>query len=115
MGIKISALGVAQRLGAFLLALVTDLSGLLLAVLDVIVLLSFLGTGLHLILADLLRLEMAFLLLKCEGKDIGELLVISVHVGLAHLNLGLSRDVVTVLDWLPVVHHTLWPMSIVLN
>ena len=37
-------------------ALVADLSGLLLAVLDVAVLLGFLGTSLHLELVDFLRL-----------------------------------------------------------
>ena len=41
-------LGVAQWLEAFLLALVADLSGLLLAVLDVAVLLGFLEPSLHL-------------------------------------------------------------------
>ena len=115
-----------QRL---LLALFTDLLGLLLAVLGVVVLLSFLGTGLHLKLADLLRLDMPNLLLNWERKDIAKLLAIPVtslhliladhlrpvHVSLAHLHLGLSRGVVTVLDWLPVTHHTLLLMSIVLS
>merc|ERR1711875_99965 len=49
-------LGVAQWLDGFLLALVADLPGLLLAVLGVAVLLGFLGASLHLQLADLLRL-----------------------------------------------------------
>ena len=56
-----SLLGVAQQLDAFLLALITYLSGLLLAVLDVTVLRNFLGTGLHLKPA-----EMAVLLLDWE-------------------------------------------------
>merc|ERR1712066_543410 len=53
-----------QRL---LLALVTDLPGLLLAVLSV---------------AVLLRLEVAVLLLHWEREDIGELLAVPVHVRL---------------------------------
>merc|ERR1712201_28110 len=49
----------AHRLESLLLALVTDLPGLLLAVLGVAVLLGLLRTSLHLELTDLLRLEMA--------------------------------------------------------
>ena len=90
-------LGVAQWLDAFLLALVADLSGLLLAVLDVAVLLGFLGTSLHLELVNFLRLEIVALLLNWEGEDIGELLTIPVYVNPAYLFLGLSRDVVTTL------------------
>ena len=90
-----------------------DLSGLLLAVLDVAVLLSFLGTGLHLNLADLLWLAMAVLLLDWESENIGELIVVPVHVSLAHLLLDLSRGVVTGLDWLPVIHHTLFALHII--
>ena len=59
-----SLLGVVQWLNAFYLALVADLSGLLLAVLDVVILLSSLGTSLHLELADLLLLEMPALCLN---------------------------------------------------
>merc|ERR1719407_268276 len=83
-------LHVAQRLDGLLLALVADLSGLLLAVLGVAVLLGFLRTSLHLQLADLLGLEVAILLLDWEGEDVGELLAVSVDIGLAHLNLDLS-------------------------
>ena len=57
-------LGVARWLDAFLLATVPDLSGLLLAVLDVAVLLGLLGTSLHLELVDLLQLKMVVLLLS---------------------------------------------------
>ena len=66
-------LSVAQWLDVILVA---DHSGLLLAVLDVAVLLSFLGASLHLELTDLLRLEVAILLLDWKGGDIGELLPI---------------------------------------
>merc|ERR1712098_811808 len=92
----------AEWLYAFLLTLVADLSRLFLTVLGVAVFLGFLRARLHLQLADLLWLEMAVLLLDWEGKDVGELLAIPVHVSLAHLNLDLSRDIVTVLGWLPV-------------
>ena len=85
-------LSVAQWLDV---ALVADHSGLLLAVLDVAVLLGFLGTSLHLELVDLLRLEMVVLLLSWEGEDIGERLAIPLYVSLAYLDLGLSRGVVT--------------------
>merc|ERR1712025_847723 len=51
----------------FLLALVTDLHGLLLTVLGVAVLLGLLWTSLHLQLTDLLGLEVAVLLLHWEG------------------------------------------------
>merc|ERR1711875_41926 len=66
-----------QRL---LLALVTDLPGLLLAVLGVAVLLGLLRARLHLQLADLLRLEVAVLLLHWEREDIGKLLAVPKHV-----------------------------------
>merc|ERR1719312_2381754 len=101
-----------QRL---LLALVTDLPGLLLAVLGVAVLLGLLRASLHLQLADLLGLEVAVLLLHWEGEDIGELLAVPVYVGLANLDLDLSWDVVTVLSWFPAADHTLWPIPIVLG
>merc|ERR1719308_399338 len=48
----------AHRLQSLLLALITDLPRLILAVLGVAVLLGLLGASLHLQLADLLRLEM---------------------------------------------------------
>ena len=77
-----------QRL---LLALVTDLPGLLLTVLGVAVLLSLLGASLHLQLADLLGLKMAILLLNWERKDVRELLAVPVHVSLANLDLDLKE------------------------
>merc|ERR1711982_250908 len=82
-----------QRL---LLALVTDLPGLLLAVLSVAVLLGLLRASLHLQLAYLLRLEVAVLLLNREGEDVGELLAVPVHVSFANLDLDLSWNVVTI-------------------
>merc|ERR1719187_883144 len=56
-------LGVAQRLDRLLLALVTDLPRLLLAVLGVAVLLGLLRASLHLQLTDLLGLKVTVLLL----------------------------------------------------
>ena len=91
-----SLLGVTQWLDAFLLlAPVPDLSGLFLAVLDVAVLFSFLGTSPHLKLADLLLLKMAALLLDWEGGDAGERLTLPLYVDLAYLDLGFSGGVVT--------------------
>merc|ERR1712168_470975 len=107
-------LHVAQRLEVLLLALVTDLPGLLLAVLGVAVLLSLLRASLHLELADLLRLKMTVLLLHREWEDVGELLAIPVNISLAHLDLDLSRDVVTVLFRLPGADNTLGPIAIIL-
>merc|ERR1712112_83417 len=101
-------------LQGLLLALVTDLPGLLLAVLGVAVLLRLLRASLHLKLADLLWFEVAVLLLHWEGEDIGELLAVPVHVSLADLDLDLSRDVVTILGRLPVAHNTFRSISIVL-
>merc|ERR1719308_208231 len=60
----------AHRLQSFLLALVTDLPGLLIAVLGIAVLLGLLRASFHLQLANLLRLEMAVLLLNWEGEDV---------------------------------------------
>merc|ERR1712201_52841 len=108
-------LGVAQRLNGFLLALVTDLPGLLLAVLGVAVLLGLLRASLHLKLADLLGLEMAVLLLNWEGEDVGELLAVPVHVSLANLDLDLSGDVVTILSWLSVANNSLRTIAIILG
>merc|ERR1719312_902740 len=102
-------------LQGLLLALVTDLSGLLLAVLGVAVLLGLLRASLHLQLADLLGLEMAVLLLHWEGEDIGELLAVPVYVGLTNLDLDLSWDVVTVLSWFPAANDTLGSIAIVLG
>merc|ERR1719186_500147 len=90
-------LHVAQRLDGLLLTLIADLPGLLLTVLGVAVLLGFLGTSLHRQLADLLGLEVTILLLDWEGEDVGELLAVPVDIGLAHLNLNLSRNVVAIL------------------
>merc|ERR1711875_213938 len=101
-----------QRL---LLALVTDLPGLLLAVLGVAVLLGLLRASLHLQLADLLGLEMAVLLLNWEGEDVGELLAVHVHVSLANLDLNLSGNVVTILGRFPAADHTLGSIAIVLG
>merc|ERR1719342_1810242 len=102
-------------LQGFLLALVTDLPGLLLAVLGVAVLLSLLGTSLHLELTDLLRLKVAVLLLNKEGEDVGKLLAIPVNVSLANFDLDLSWDVVAVLSWFPAADHTLGSIAVVLG
>merc|ERR1719312_988811 len=101
-----------QRL---LLALVTDLPGLLLAVLGVAVLLGLLRASLHLKLADLLRFKVAVLLLNREGEDVGELLAVPVHVSLANLNLDLSWNVVTILSGFPATDHTLRSIAVVLG
>merc|ERR1711875_94445 len=101
-----------QRL---LLALVTDLPGLLLAVLGVAVLLGLLRAGLHLQLADLLGLEMAVLLLNWEGEDVGELLAVPVYVSLANLDLNLSGNVVTILGRFSAADHTFGSIAIVLG
>ena len=58
-------------------ALVADLSGLLLAVLDVAVRLGFLGTSFHLELVDFLWLETVDLLLSWEREAVGKLLAIA--------------------------------------
>merc|ERR1711862_921821 len=91
----------ADRLQSLLFTLVTDLPGLLLAVLGVAVLLGFLGTSFHLQLADFLWLEMAVLLLDGEGEDVGELLAIPVNISLAHFHLDLSWDIVAILRGFP--------------
>merc|ERR1712013_416551 len=108
-------LGVAQGLDGFLLALITDLPGLLLAVLGVAVLLSLLRTSFHLQLADLLGLEVAVLLLNWEGEDIGELLTVPVHVSLADLHLDLSGDVIAALGGFPIAHNAFRSIPIVLG
>merc|ERR1712066_54351 len=104
-----------HRLQRLLLALVTDLPGLLLAVLGVAVLLSLLRASLHFQLTDLLRLKVAVLLLNWEGEDIGELLAVPVHVSLADLDLDLSWDVVTILGRFPTAYNTLGSIAIVLS
>merc|ERR1719342_547002 len=101
-----------QRL---LLALVTYLPRLLLAVLGVAVLLGLLRASLHLQLADLLGLEVAVLLLHWKGKDVGELLAVPMHVSLTNLNLDLSWDVVTILSRFSAADHTLGSIAIVLG
>merc|ERR1712201_35893 len=101
VGADQSLLFLTNRLDSLLLALVTDLPGLLLAVLGVAVLLSFLWTSLHFKLADFLRLEMTVLLLNREGEDIGELFTIPVDVSLASFNLNLAGNVVAALCRLP--------------
>merc|ERR1712168_1076803 len=108
-------LHLTQRFEGFFLALVTDLSWLFLAVLGVAVLLSLLGASLHFKLTDLLRLKMAILFLHRERENVGELLAISVHISLAHLDLDLSRDIVTILFRLPGADYTLGPIAIVLG
>ena len=77
--------------------LVVDLSGLLLAVLGVVVLLSLLGTSFHLELVDLLQLELVILFLSWECENVGKLSALPLHVSLAYFALGLSRVVVTAL------------------
>merc|ERR1719504_602039 len=106
---------VTDRLDGLLLALVTDLPGLLLAVLGVTVLLGLLWASLLLQLTDLLGLEVAVLLLNREGEDIGELLAISVDISLAHLDLDLSGNVIAILLRGPRADNLLLPIAIVLG
>merc|ERR1719244_1301491 len=73
VGTDQSFLLLAHWLDGFLLALVADLPGLLLAVLGVAVLLRLLGACLHFQFADFLRLEMAVLLFNREGDDVATL------------------------------------------
>merc|ERR1712002_282231 len=110
-----AVLHVTERLERLLLALVTDLPGLLLAVLGVAVLLGLLRASLHLQLTDLLWLKVAILLFHGEGEDIGKLLTIPVDISLAHLNLDLSGDVVTILFRLPGADNALGSIAIVLS
>ena len=79
-------------LEGLLLALITHLPGLLLAVLGVAVLLGLLRASLHFKLADLLRLKVAILLLNWKGEDVGELLAVPVDICFAHLHLDLEQD-----------------------
>merc|ERR1719504_335332 len=108
-------LDVTERVDRLLLALVTDLPGLLLAVLGVAVLLGLLRASLLLQLADLLGLEVAVLFLHWEGEDVGELLTISVDICLAHFNLDLSGDVVAILLWCPRTDNLLLAITIILG
>merc|ERR1711887_278075 len=108
-------LSVAQGLDRFLLALVTYLPGLLLAVLGVAVLLGLLRSSLHLELADFLRLEMAVLLFHREGEDIGEFLAIPVDISLANLDLDLTGNVVAALCWLLSTYNSLRSIPIILS
>merc|ERR1739838_134568 len=118
-------LHVTEGLDGLLLALVADFPGLLLAVLGVAVLFGLLWTSLHLQLTDLLGLEVAVLLLNWEGEDVGELFTVPVDIGLAYLDLDLSRNVVAILlrgprtnDLLlsvPVVLCRLLPLTVELN
>merc|ERR1712119_121893 len=107
-------LHVTEGLDGFLLALVADLPGLLLAVLGVAVLLGLLWTSLHLHLANLFGLEVAVLFLNWEGEDVGELFAISMDIGLAYLDLDLSRNVIAILLRGPRTHHLLLSISVVL-
>jgi len=102
----------ALWLNGLLLALVTYLPGLLLAVLRVAILLGLLGTSLHLKLADFLWLEMAVLLFHREGKDVRELLAIPMNVSLANFHLDLSGNVVAILLWFPSADNFLLSISI---
>merc|ERR1711887_316914 len=105
----------AHRLDSLLLALVTDLPGLLLAVLGVAVLLGLLRASLHFKLADFLGLEMAVLLLNREGEDVGEFLAIPVDICLANLDLDLAGNVVAALCGLPCTNNSLRSIAIVLG
>ena len=84
-------LHLTYRPKGLLFALIADLPWLLLAVLGIAVLFSLLGTSLHLELADFLGFEMTVLLFDREGKDVGELLTVPVHVGFAYLHLDLTK------------------------
>merc|ERR1719334_240629 len=105
----------ALWLDGLLLALVTNLSGLFLAVFRVAVLLRFLGASLHLKLAYFLWLEVAVLFFHGEGKDIRKLLAVPVDVSLAHLNLDLSGNVVAILLWFPCADNLLLSITIILR
>merc|ERR1719407_373256 len=107
-------LHVTKGLDGLLLALVADFPGLLLAVLGVAVLLGLLWTSLHLQLTNLLGLEVAVLLLDWEGEDVGELFAVPVDIGLAYLDLDLSRNVIAILLRGPRTHNLLLSISVVL-
>merc|ERR1739838_124647 len=107
-------LHVTEGLDGLLLALVADFPRLLLAVLGVAVLLGLLWTSLHLQLTNLLGLEVAVLLLYWEGEDVGELFAVPVDIGLAYLDLDLSRNVITFLLRGPRTHNLLLSISVIL-
>merc|ERR1719244_1400404 len=115
VGTDQSFLLLAHWLDGFLLALVADLPGLLLAVLGVAVLLGLLGASLHFQFADFLRLEMAVLLFNREGEDVGEFLAVPVDISLANLDLNLTGDVVATLCRLPLTDNSLRSITIVLG
>merc|ERR1719167_26139 len=102
----------ALWLDRLLLALVTDFSGLLLAIFGVAVLLSFLGPSLHLKFADFLRLEMTVLFFHRKWEDIREFLTIPMHVGLTYFHLNLSRDVIAILLGFPCADNLLLSIPI---
>merc|ERR1719167_1850904 len=102
----------ALWLDRLLLALVTDFSGLLLAIFGVAVLLSFLGASLHLEFADFLRLEMTVLFFHRKWEDIREFLTIPMHIGLTYFDLNLSRDVIAILLGFPCADNLLLSVSI---
>jgi len=108
-------LHLAYRPKGLLLALITDLPRLLLAVLGIAVLLSLLRASLHLELADFLGFEMAVLLLDREWEDVGELLTVPVHVSFADLHLDLSWDVVAVLGRFSCTDNALWTIAVILG
>merc|ERR1719334_3001308 len=105
----------ALRLNRLLLALVTNLSGLFLAVFRVAVLLGFLGASLHLKLAYFLWLEVTVLFFHGEGKNIRKLLAVPVDVSLAYLNLDLSGNVVAILLGFPSADNLLLSITIILR
>merc|ERR1719309_720509 len=110
-----SILHVTQRLDGLLLTLVTNLPWLLPAILGIAVFLSFLWSCLHLKLTNFFRLKVTILLLHRERKDVRELLAVPVDVGLTHLDLNLSRDIVTVLLGSPLTDDLLLTVPIILS
>merc|ERR1719186_2528979 len=115
VGTDQSFLFLTHRLDGLLLALVTDLPGLLLAVLGIAVLLGFFGASLHFKLADFLGFEMAILLLNREGEDVGEFLAVPVDISLANLDLNLAGNVVAALCRLLRTYDSLRSIAIVLG
>ena len=85
-------LEITNRLQTLSLTLIADFPWLLLAIFRVAVLLSFLGTSLHLQFTDLFWLEMAVLLLDWKWMSIGKLLTIPVNISLTHFDLDLARN-----------------------
>merc|ERR1712142_261604 len=93
-------LHLTNRPQILLLALVTDFSRLLFAVLGITV---------------LLRLEVTILFLYREWEDIREFLAISMDISFTDFHLNLSRNVVAILGWFPGTNHTFWSISIILR